>query len=83
MHYKPDMAHENLYRFIDIIVRDFYAAQAKNDYRGEREAAQTLIKYYETVLAPAKYRTQRDYCKSKLKEISPALWEGYFKPRAK
>ncbi len=66
------MAFELINKYTDVLAEKY-----KNS--GKSEYLFALVSYYETVLKTAKFRGQREYCKSVIKQIEPSFYKGYFK----
>lgn len=65
------MAFEKLYLFVDRLAERYKKTE-------NMEILFTLIDYYETVMAHAKFKSQREHCYQTIKKLNAAFFDGYF-----
>lgn len=77
------MAHENLYTFVDHILKNKDAAEYSFQIPEQDTRyvylSHILFAYYHTTLQPSKYKTQRDHCRKAIEILCPAISDGFFK----
>jgi hypothetical protein len=75
------MAFEKLYDYTDRLAAAYQEAEKAENWKASSAYLESLTAYGETVLASAKFKSQRLHWVATMKRIAPAYSEGYFSPK--
>lgn len=72
------MAFEKINQYTDLLVEAYRRSERMGKYSDSMIFLSCLTYYYETTLQTAKFKSQREYCKSAIQSLNPAYASGYF-----
>lgn len=78
------MAFDALDSFVEDLAQQYITNKnGRNDIRIEVIILETMCNYYERLKEIPKFRGQREHCKSRIYELSPAYAKGYFETKTR